>query len=57
MKWAGLCAYRCRECNRRFYVNHYQDQLLQRERRRRDERFTVADAVKTDSPELASPVM
>lgn len=42
MKWAGLSPYRCRDCQKRFYVNQYEDAKLRREQIRQKERDTNA---------------
>ncbi len=44
MKWAGLSPYRCRDCQRRFYVNQFEDAKLRREQVRQKERTTRATA-------------
>lgn len=45
MKWAGRIAYRCRECNKRFYVDEIRDRQLEKERRMEKERYAKKPAV------------
>ena len=44
MRWLGMCAYRCRECNKRFYVPAKIDRNLRRERAWRESVEAARDA-------------